>query len=86
MQVRGLIGIQNQVLLHKAEGVFDGEAPEVHPAQVGGRDGGGASPEQPQGALVARRAVVSQELQSQDTPHQGYQRVEWSGFVWLWTT
>jgi len=45
--LRGAVGVESQVLLHKPEGVLDGEAPQVHQADVAEGDRERASPEQP---------------------------------------
>ena len=52
-----LVGIQSQMLLQETEVMLDGEAPQIHAAQVLRRHVGRTGPKQPERAFVARGPI-----------------------------
>jgi hypothetical protein len=50
--------------------MLTGEAPEVHLAEVGQRDGLGCAPKEIKRALEAQRAIGLEKLDPQEQPNQ----------------
>jgi hypothetical protein len=68
--------VETHVLFQEAEEMLNGEAPQVHPAQVLRGDIFRTRPEEPERTLVARRTVFLQELDTDDGSHDFGQPLE----------
>ena len=70
------MAVETHMLLQEAEQMLNGEAPQVHAAQVLRGNVFGTRPEEPERAFVARRTVFLQELYADDGTHHLGQSLE----------